>query len=154
MRTTTTTTTGGAASVRATGGNTVDVICGGEALWKPPSWQNWDILIFLAASRLVYHAKQTSPHHLHITPHHSTPLHDTKHCLTFLQGRPGDILKCLLLFLWLLGVIPPSGCLKQMLSLCRLTLVRIFVIKSSEVKPIQLKEIKESWHVLLEFFEN
>ena len=43
-----------------------------------------------------------------------------------------------------LVVIPPSGSQKQMLSLCRLTLDRIIVIKSGKVKPIQFKEIKES----------
>ena len=42
------------------------------------------------------------------------------------------------------GVIPPSGSQKQMLSLCRLTLDRIIVIKSGNVEPIQFKEIKES----------
>ena len=35
-----------------------------------------------------------------------------------------------------LVVIPPSGSQKQMLSLCRLTLDRIIVIKSGKAKPI------------------
>ena len=79
-----------------------------------------------------------NPHHLHITSHHSTPHHlFTRPAGQYLQVSVVDVII-------VVGVIPPSGGLKQMLSLCRLTFDRIIVIKSGKVKPIQLKEIKES----------
>ena len=73
--------------------------------------------------------------HHHTTPHHTTPL-DIISPFYKVGLVISSYISPVAVGVVVVGDIPPSRGLKQMLSLCRLALARIIVITSGKAKPI------------------